>query len=78
METVYIVLIVVAAIVVLAVAWMYRNRLTEGSFEGGNSRFVAAISKSRTLCYVKRPARLRNRGYCGATRRMMLPAIPVL
>ncbi|RLC75086.1 MAG: hypothetical protein DRI81_12690, partial [Chloroflexi bacterium] len=28
-----------------------------------NSRFVAAISKSRLFFRVKRPARLRNRGY---------------
>jgi len=28
-----------------------------------NSRFVAAISKSRVSSRVKRPARLRNRGY---------------
>jgi len=32
-------------------------------WKDSNSRFVAAISKSRTLCYVKHPARLRNRGY---------------
>jgi len=38
---------------------------TYGGYAGraSNSRFVAAISKSRTLCYVKHPARLRNRGY---------------
>jgi len=28
-----------------------------------NSRFVAAISKSRLFSHVKHPARLRNRGY---------------
>ena len=43
METVYIVLIVVAAIVVLAVAWMYRNRLTEGSFEGTEKGVKATL-----------------------------------
>ena len=30
---------------------------------GSNSRFVAAISKPRLFFRVKRPARLRNRGY---------------
>jgi len=35
----------------------------EEHYQYSNSRFVAAISKSRIPCSVKRPARLRNRGY---------------
>jgi len=42
-DTVYIVLIVTAGIVLLVVAWMYRNRLTEGSFEGTEKGVKATL-----------------------------------
>lgn len=43
METVYIVLIAAAAIVVLVVAWMYRDRLTEGWFKGSKEGVEAGM-----------------------------------
>lgn len=43
METIYIVLIAAAAIVVLVVAWMYRDRLTEGWFKGSKEGVEAGM-----------------------------------
>lgn len=43
METVYIVLIVATAIVLLVVAWLYRDRLTRGWFKGSKGGVEAGL-----------------------------------